>query len=559
MKKLLLIMALIITLLPGTALAAPTTPYSQGYVEGYLLNINNPGADAAANTAVSLEIESYAGEIYTLALAANATFSLDGILVKITDFRAGMEIYATLKGKSIVSAEGYASANPGYITPGSKVRTGVVTSIEAEQLEIKLPTSEKAVFAFDPGTVMTRAGKAAGIDSLYVGDRVKLYFDTIDSNLVSRIQVEGSSVEISGLYKGTIKLVDSIADTVSLDNVKLLQNGTWVKASLPVKIPYDRSSLYAAGRLVTPSNLKYYRGKTVYAVSRTVFGQQRLDKMVVLSQYETNYQEKINSINWYTEALEMNNNKNLSFNDGTIIIKSGRLVDKYALNQYDDVIAVADGRGGASMADVVCVLNENLNNSNIGEHYLYAGSLDEITEGQVLLKDFYQVDQNSWVSLSGSKELYYDDDTGIINLETGKTLTGSELMSGNYAVDEASSYVKDNNLADWFAYIYTDGDRITAMGLQQESDSLLSQRITCGSIEKLEEDEQAGWLVSVRDARDWSEHGSRWMLKNNSLRMNLNKAVIYKKGMLVEPGSLTAGDRVFVLRDDFDVKLLLVK
>jgi hypothetical protein len=211
------------------------------------------------------------------------------------------------------------------------------------------------------------------------------------------------------------------------------------------------------------------------------------------------------------------------------------------------------------MADVVCVLNENLNNSSIGEHYLYAGSLDEITEGQVLLKSLYQLDQNSWVSLSGSKELYYDDDTGIINLQTGKTLISSELMSGNYAVDEDSSYVKDNNLADWFAYIYTDGDRITAMGLQQKTDSLLSQRITCGSIEKLEEDAQAGWLVSVCDARDWSEHRSRWMLKSSSLRMSLNKAVTYKNGRLVEPASLSTGDRVFLLRDDFDVKLLLVK
>lgn len=556
----LIAMALIIGLVglitPPPAAAAPTTPYSQGYVEGYLLKVINPGS---APTTASLVVESYEGDQYTLELSANAGFTLDGIPVRLADLRAGMEIYAVLQGKHIISVEGYASANPGYITPGSKVRTGVITSIDPEQLEIKLPTSEKAVFAFYPGTVVTRGGKASGLDSLCEGDRVKLYFDSADANLISRIQIEGSSVEITGLYKGTIRLVDTTGDMISLDNVKILQNGAWIKASLPVQVAYEKSNIYIAGHPVNASNLKYYRGKTVYAVSRNAFGQERLDKMVVLNQYETSYQEKINSINWYTDALEMSNNKNLSFNEGTIIIKSGRLVDKYALNQEDDILAMADGRGGALSADVVCILNENLNNSSLGEHYLYAGRLDEIVEDRAELRDYYGLEQNNWVSLSGSKELYYNNDSGIINLETGKKLTAQELMQGNYAVDETSDYVKTNNLADWFAYMYTDGDHIVAMGLQQKVDSLLSQRITSGTIEKLEEDEQLGWTLSLRDARDWSEHRSRWMLKNNSLRMSLDQAVIFKNGTLVQPGTLTAGDRVYLLRDDFNVKLLLVK
>lgn len=546
---LVLSLSLIGTIASPPALAA--TPYSQGYIEGYLLQITGGGA--------GLAIESYEGTRYNLALSANATFTMDGITARLSDFRAGMEIYAVLQGNYIVSVEGYASANPGYISPGSKVRTGVVTSIEPEQLEITLPTSEKAVFAFYPGTVVTRGGKAANMDSLYEGDRVKLFFDTADADLISRIQVEGPSVEIKGLYKGVIRLVDTTSDMISLDNVEMLQNGTWVAAELPVKVPYERTNIYTAGRPLNASNLKYYRGKTLYAVSREVFGRERLDKMVVLNQYEASYQEKIDNINWYTEALEMSNNKNLSFNDGTIIIKSGRLVDKYALNQEADILALADGRGGTAVADVVCVLNENLNNSGIGEHYLYAGRLDKIVENQVELDDFYCLEENKWVSLKDSKELYYDNDTAIINLKTGEPISSRELLNGNYAVDEDSDYVSDHNLADWFAYIYTDGDRITAMGVQPKADSILSQRITSGTIEKLEEDEQVGWTVSVRDASDWSEHRSRWMLKNNSLRMSLDHAVIYKNGALADPDMLAAGDRVYLLRDDFKVKLLLIK
>jgi hypothetical protein len=506
-----------------------------------------------------LKIESYEGQFYTLPLASNAIFSLDGIPAQLSEFKAGIEVYALLQGKQVISLEGYVGANPGYITPGSKVRTGTITALQPQQLEVKLATAEKAVYGFGSGTIVIRNGQTVGIDSLYEGDRVKLYFDTANSNYIGRIQVEGISVEITGLYKGVIKIVDSTTDTVSLDNVMMLRNGEWIKASLPARVPFNQANIYSGGYRIPPANLKYYRGKTIYAAGSRFFGQERLDKIAILNQYEANYQEKIDSINWYTEALEMTNNKNLAFNDGTIIIKSGRLVDKYALNQDSDIVAVADGRGGNSMADVVYVLNENLNNSAIGEHYLYAGRLDEITADQVNLRDFYLLDDNKWVSFRDNKELYYDSDTAIINLQNGQVLSAKDFLSGSYAVDENSAYVKDHGLSDWFAYIYADGDRIAAVGVQPQADSLLSQRSTCGSIERIEQDLLVGWTLTVRDARDWSPHQNQWMVKNSEVSLNLEQALLYKNGKLAKPAQLTPADRVYILRDDFNIKLLLVK
>lgn len=550
--KKIVVLVLAIILLAGGAVNAQPAPYSQGYAEGYLLEV-------ISSPATSLKIEAYDGTLFTLELAPQAVFSIDGIPVGAAAFKPGMEIYASLQGKHITTVEGYASVSPGYISPGSKVRTGVIISIEPEQLELKLPDGHKAVYGFFPGTVVTRGGQAVTLDSLYEGDRVKLFFDSADSAVTTRIQADGYAVEIKGLYKGKLKMADPIGGTVSLDKVQRLQDGVWVDANLPVKIPYNSQNIYSGGRRLEAANLKYYRGKTVYAASRPFFGQEQFNKMVVLNQYESNYQEKIKSLNWYTEALELSNNKNLAFNDGTIIIKSGRLVDKYALNQNADILVVADGRGGAGMADVVCILNENLNNSSLGEHYLYAGRLDQITEDQVELRDFYVLNQQAWESLRRTKTLYYDNDTGIIDLETGQVLSCRQFMSGNYAVDENSDYVCRHNLADWFAYIYTDGDRITAIGVQKQVDSLLSQRATCGTIEKVVEDPLVGWTISLRDARDWSGLRDRWMFKNSSLRLNLGKTVVVKNGLAVQPSDLSLGDRVYLMRDDFNARFVLVK
>lgn len=572
MKRSIALILIITLLLSVLAYGDINQICRQGFAEGYLLE---PIGDI-------LKMESYEGEFYYLPLGSEIVYTIDGYIVDKSDFMPGMEIYAGLQGSSVISVEGYSTGNLGYIPLGSKIKTGRVARIDGNQLVLRSPAGDEETFFTMPGTVVLKNRQHTGPDTLYEGDKVKLYFDEHDTDIISRVSIEGNSVLIKGLYKGKLGVSDGYSDKITISDVYQLNNGEWKEhhcssTSQPnygyaekqqptygMTLTYNSSyPLHIGGYPISYDNLKYYAGKTVYLAIKDFFGQDRIERMVIQNQYESTYSDKIIDINWITEGFELKNNKNIGFNDGTIVIKNGRIVDTFALNAQSDVFVVADGKGMNSGADVIYVLNEDVNNSNIGEHYIYAGRIDQIVEDRLWLRNYSLLDENEWQSLRGEKELFFDNDTDIYDLTNNKKISVKEFYSGNYAVDENSEYAGDNNLRDWHAYIYTDGDRISAVMVQENINRLSRQRVTNGTIspaiDSIKDDPQVGWRIVLTNARDWSNAKSQWMEKNADLYINLKDALLIKDGRQMEPYDLKPGERVYLVRDDYYAKVLIVK
>ena len=65
------------------------------------------------------------------------------------------------------------------------------------------------------------------LSNLYEGDMVQLYFDEIDSAIISRIKIQGDSIKIKGLYKGQLDVSGIANNDLILKDVKIFQNGSW--------------------------------------------------------------------------------------------------------------------------------------------------------------------------------------------------------------------------------------------------------------------------------------------------------------------------------------------
>lgn len=558
-KRALCLGLCILFLFPAVGLGVETNPLVQGYLEGYLLGIT-PAQEGEKPVPVRVQMESYAGSLYLLDIAPGAVFTIDNIPAQLSEFRPGMEIYAGLQGKSILSLEGYSTANLGYIPPGSRIRTGVVMTIDRDQLGVRADNGSQATYYTSAATLVHKRGQLVELEALYVGDRVRLYFDELETDMVSRLEVEGDSNLVRSIYKARLAVVDSSENRLGLEDIKVLNNGAWQAAAPLLKLEHiDRLPVYTAGAPVPLRNLKYYRGRETYLLVKNVLGQDIIDRMIIKNQYEAALNDQIKDINWYGEVLELKNNKNISFNEGSIIIKNGRVQDKTALHPGQDVLVLADGRGGSRIANVVYVYNEDLNPSNISEYYLYCGQLDQIYEDGLWLKSLFILENNSWKAFNGEKELFYDSDTGIYDVETGGLISPQQFYAGDYAVDEDSDRVKENRLRDWYAYVFASGDRVASIAVQKQQDSLLRQRVTAGTVKVIEEDPNVGWVVTLGEARDWSNHKGQWMPKNADLRLNLQKALLIRNGKVISPEELRSRERVYLVRDDFRVKVLLVK
>ncbi|TCO78760.1 S1 domain-containing protein [Marinisporobacter balticus] len=532
-------------------------PYRDGFIEGYVKKIVDN----------QIQIEEYDGTVHLLNLDKKVILKIDDILVRLNDFKPGMEVYGELRGRRLNHLESYSTENMGYIPPGGKVRSGIVKRIDRDQISVKTPLGEETYF-ISPATMILKKGENVRASTLYAGDRVKLYFDQVDTTSISRMNIEGNSILIKDLYRGKLARADQLEDEIILGNVEAFHNGKWQEDKNSIAIPYTTElPLYVGGQKIPYQNLKYYTGKTVYMAVKDFFGSDKIEKMVVKSQYESTYSDKIEKINWYSDTFELANHKNIRFSDGTMVIKNGRLVDKESINPNADAFIVADGRGNDLYADVINVYNEDLNNSNIGQNYIYAGRLGRIFEDKVYLKDFYLLNQHDWESFrtrkeSDEKELFYDNDTTIYDLENKKYILPKEFFAGDYAVDEETDdddRIEKNHLKDWHGYIYTDGDRITSIIVQKKLDTLSRQRVTNGVVQKAEDDKLVGWTVYLTDGKDYSQRHEKWMAKNTTIRVNLEKAMIVKNEKIISPEELQAGDRLYIVRDDFTGKVVVVK
>ncbi|MGI6778514.1 MAG: hypothetical protein ACOX7R_11060 [Acetivibrionales bacterium] len=551
MKKTAIILVILLIAASTGVYASSIRPYGEGQIEGYLISIDD----------TTIQIEEYDGTIHTFSYGNKSTvFMIDRRLTNRIDFKPGMEVFAYYRNLHITNIEGFSTINSGYIAPGERVRTGTVQSIDRNQIILKLPAGKIESYFTSPATIVTKNGVNVPLSTLYEGDRVRLFFDEIDTSVISRIQIEGNSIIIKGLYKGELATAGIYDNSVTLTGVELYKNGQWHKYKSSATFKYtDDVAAYIGGTKVLRNYLKYYMGKTLYLAVSDYFGNDMVERMVFKNQYESTYNEKIKSINWYGGAIELSNKKNLTFNEGTIIVKNGRLVDEYAIHSEADAFIAADGKGNGGAANVIYIYNENINNSNVGEYYIYAARLDEIVEGKVVMEDFFLLENNEWVSFDEEKELYYDDDTYIYNLEEEKAITPEEFYSENYAVDEDSDYADDNRLKDWYGYIFTDGDRIAGIALQKNLDSLSGQRVTNGTIESTTENAATGWTMRLMNAADWSRAKEKWMEKSSSTSINVQRALIMKDGRMVSQDALKTGDRLFIIRDGYYAKIVIIK
>ncbi|HZK43059.1 MAG TPA: hypothetical protein VFC73_02110 [Syntrophomonadaceae bacterium] len=556
MRKVVILTISILLLIPGLVIAN-YNPFAAGEIEGYLVNISVTPATEEDPQVVSARIETYAGQFYQIEIDAKADLLIDNRPITIYDYKPGMEVYGQLRGQKLVTLEAYSTANMGYIEPGSKLRQGVITNLESNQLYLNRADGQTGIYYISPATIVLKQGEQVTADTLYTGDAVKLYFDEIDTDMISRIEVQGESILVKDLFKGNLGQVDTMKNMITLEDVEVFRNGSWQKQSATLRIPFSRDMLAFTGSQKIPyHNLKYFKGKTAYLVTKPIMGKDVVEHLIVKNQYESAFTGKIQDLNFYASVLEIGN-RNINFYDGSIVIKDGRLQENTVLSNGSDVYVLADGRGNDRIANLIYIFNQGINNSSLGQHHIYAGRLDQISQDNLWLEDFFMLNENRWESFSDVKELFYDNDTFIYDAESKKLISSLEFWAGDYSVDEDN--VRDPKLKDWYAYLYTDGDRVVCISVQKKMDSLLGQRITTGRVDKVVDDSMVGWSLILNDAKDFSQVKSEWMLKTASLRLSLEDVMIIRNGKLINPEELKAGEMLYIVRDDFHSKVVIVK
>ncbi|MGI6697462.1 MAG: S-layer homology domain-containing protein [Clostridia bacterium] len=502
-----------------------------------------------------LSITDYDGKVHTYRYSENTGVTINQRPARISDLKFGLEVALTLRGDLVDSVESsYYAAQPGYIPPSGRVRTGRVTGLEDDTLVLALDGGGSEEFLLSPDTMVTKGGAAVPAGSIRLGDRVQVYADAVDTNYASRINVEGMQQLISDVYRGTLEAVYPSGGTLVLTGTSAFVNGDWEDRERRITLELEPgAAIYYGGRTLRPGELQSgHLGGTAYVAVSENFGSRRAAGVVLKRGSEQLYGGKIDDISWGSGVMELRDRNNIAMGDYSMILSGGRMVDITALDEGQTVTVVADRYGGVNNAVVVMLEDVDITGDGI-----YVGRLNEIRTREFDINYYSQLEDNEWDRISSRNRnltFEYDRDTYILDFSDGgeRIIDADDFFQGDYA-DERTS----KSSRDYYAYVIADGDRarairitrgsVTRDGYTIENDDLEEIRVTTGEIDNVD---TAFNIITMNKASSWSSFYRKWERADAQTHVNYAGALVIRDGKPIEAVDLRKGERVYVVRDD---------
>lgn len=521
-------------------------------------------------------ITDYKNQVKEYPLATFARIFYGTVPSNTNDMRPGqdVDVYVAngyiIKGQIVDAAE-----NPGYITPGSRMRMGIVDALYTDGIGVTLTTGAHKNFQFDGGTVIKRNGNMIRLKDIREGDKVKLSFDTIANDIPSLVELEGTTRLIKQVYKGELFDIDTTSGNLVLNNTSYLKNITWTADSGYKKdVAYDGDTKFYLGQMpITPEDLyRKYKGSTMYLAVEDSFGGEKAVQVAVKGGSEMNFYEKVIKLDQTLRQMELKNKVNLGFGDGTIVIKDGRLIPRNNIMLGDNAMVISSASSSGQQAQVVAV------HGGTKDYFqrLHFGSIETVGPNTFTLKYYSRAYDNRFstvTELPVSREFRLSNESVITLLNADKTettLTYNDLFHGRYGYTETIDNTSTKGLIHKRYYVYLIEDengQVLAMNLRRKGpflnlpiddlvnkESLITEKMN--DVAKgflftrgIYTEKDTTWKrLKLTSSHDWSDVKQQWIANSVDTYSTYNNAIIIKNGKVISEDDLQAGDYLFIWR-----------
>jgi hypothetical protein len=428
---------------------------------------------------------------------------------------------------------------------------GTVINSGKNYLTVEYDDGTQQVLNINSNVKYYLSGVQVEADSLKDGDRIKLILNEgSKSTAIKEIHIEDDRFLISNVYKGTLSYIDFISDKLVLRNLEVLENGDWrlvdQKGFTGIQITGD-CRIFHAGRPISRDQAnKDLKGFEAYVAVRKGYG--GIENAVVVSfrnskNSEIIYDDLIAGVG-EKEVRLMNTSNNLAINNGSILIKNGRLVFPGSINSMDVAYVVAnrDLVTGGYSADVV----EIKERFGIKMLKIYRGRISDITVNR-------SVTLESWSEFNDLKWTYYNTPKTFSLTYDTKILGDNGTINNRNFIDFGPNSYKGQTI-----YIVSKDEEALLIstapyGVQYSRGEIYGLSRTGGSI--------TGFVL--KDAADFNIETYLWSNSADIQASILNNSIILKNDEIINPSDLKIGDKVGILRKETgtagDVYLVIVQ
>lgn len=552
-----------------TVVYIKATTFTTQNTAGTLRNI---GTDEALKINV-VSIYDYNERIKEYPIAQHALVTVNGAFAQMKDLQMGQDVKLTVRNGYVTKVETETfTEKPGAIPEYGKMRMGEVYMVYNNYMTVDLTDGSKARYNLGGNTLIIKDGVAVDVKGIKEGDKVKLYFSDIYSPDIQKVEIEGAERLIKQIYKGDIKEVNSSTQTVTIAFPAVMRNTGWIQTGdYTYEVPYsENTKIYNGSTAVTPNNFaKLYKDKTAYVVVEENYGQETAVKINIRSGGEILSKDSVQTVNATLNSMELYNKENFLFNEGTIVIKDGRLIDPSRIKNMDTAYVVGDyymGKRTASVVRLVTGIESIFNN-------LYAGALYTVDYSSVTFKNYTKMTSNQWGNAdeSESRRFYYSTDTRITNLSANPVavVKPQNFFHGGYSMEEnRDSNSKGLKYERYYGIFVTDGaDMIYALNLRklglisgQNIDDnttdestvknyinsiLKNTNLVRGTVTKVD----TQWTrLQLTNSNEWSSSLVTWNANAVDTYVKYTDALIMKNNKVITVDDIKSGDTVYVMK-----------
>lgn len=541
-------------------IAFPVQPASAASVQGEFVEaVYRDTVDAKGNVTgqelSQVTLRASDGSERTYFMNALASLYINNTPTNIQGFKAGMQVTASVTLRRITEMRGtsvdtsnedanFGEANTstaGQINANGRSLSGIVTEIDPYGMFMTVKTDQgrETQYFLNNDTKYFKNSNQTTLAGLFIGDRVQLNFSSATSSTVTRVTMSDVGKKVSGIYKARLQVFSGATNRLTVRNEEQFKNWDFQQMNgsrLKAYKTTSQTTYYVGGMKIAKNQLSNYRGSELYYVTTNTFGQEVIEKVVVLSMRERSFEAPIVSVDTANNYMrfDLETLKFLYYHGGTILVRNGRLIEETSLIGQGKAFALTQPQGNTEVANMIYTTSKGFTSANLADHELYFGELyygGDLNDYNIELNDAVKLTDNYWQVTNEP----------IVDLKFTNTTAAYDDLEGKVLPFDAETEL--HAYEGYYGYFYVQDGIIDTVYFIDPS-ARNSEQIVTGVVDRV--NERTGQF-DVHSLNEWV--GDNWQGIGGDLQTTLDKAVIIKDGKNISASQITAGDHVYMLLD----------
>ncbi len=384
-------------------------------------------------------------------------------------------------------------------------------------------------------TPISKSNKITNIYNIMPGDWIKVLVKRVvlrpgqATEIVKEVIVNGKEEYISNIYRGELTSINKMQGEILISNSQSLYKNGWKDYNNLFTIKIDDTALwFEDGKRVSYDYAdKFFNNgnRTVYVAVKKDFNIEKAIKLTFRSGMEQELNtDNINHIDGKGGFAITYRSDDLKTDEGTIVIRHGRLVEPQNIDMLDYAKIVLNGENKAA---VVSITNE-IDNKQI---QIFRGRVSAIEEGKNFTVSSFSTLQNMiWNYVPADKKF-------SINYNT-KIYDGTGLGKMDNFID----YTENSKIDKVYTVISKGGAALMLL------DSPFTKEGAVGEIYAID-----NGIILLKNVKQYNITGNSFgdiSRTDKTIKVDIpSNAVIIKNSEIIKANSLKKGDQIRIITD----------